>query len=204
MPVGCGLRPSSSVVNRDQHTGRRIGQRHTRFRDAPAGIGPLGPIKFQPRGRGGGGEPSGDGCAHARDRAKDELHRQRVKLGHAARGAVLLSVSARSSHRTTVTRIGVTQAPSRRNYCGCSPAKGHADVSRIQPYGRAAWATTGTTASPAKTAAPPGKPVIGLAEPRIRLAVSRASAALQAGERQQAHPVVDCRSPAQTGRHLER
>jgi hypothetical protein len=51
--------------------------------------------------------------------------------------------------------LGVTQAPSRRNYCGCSAAKGHADVSRIQANGRAAWATTSTTASPAKTAAPP-------------------------------------------------
>ena len=54
-----------------------------------------------------------------------------------------------------MTASGVTQAPSRRNDCGCSPAKGHADVSRIQAYGRAAWATTSTTASPAKTAAPP-------------------------------------------------
>jgi hypothetical protein len=84
-----------------------------------------------------------------------------------------------------VTRLGVTQAQSRRNYyCCCSPAKGHADVSPIRarrPRRVGDNQHDRLAGEDCRTA--PANQASNLVEARPRLAVSRPSAAPQAGER---------------------
>ena len=113
----------------------------------------------------------------------------------------------RSSHQRRgqlTVALGVTQAPRWRSCCGCSSAQRQVGASHIRASGRrglADYQHVCLVDEDFRTA--PANRASAAAEPTPRRAVSRVSAGLQAGKQQPSRPSSDCRSPAQTSRHLE-